>query len=172
MSRHRKPVNRRPAQVVLVILLVGLVCAAMDGIARAYWSGFGIGSGSAPTGTTVSVTLRPGTPIASLYPGGNSDVVTILSNANTVPVRIGSLLLDTGQGAGGFAVDPAHSACSLSSLSFTAPPNTGMGWTIPAKISGVDGTVPVTLIDAVAMSVDGANACQGATFTVYLMAGS
>jgi hypothetical protein len=36
----------------------------------------------------------------------------------------------------------------------------------------VDGTLAVTLTSAVAMGLDAANACQGASATVYLAAGS
>lgn len=80
-------------------------------------------------------------------------------------------MLDTSQGTGGLAVDTSHSGCGLATLSFTTQTNGGVGWTIPAKVGAVDGTLPITLANALAMSTSAANACQGASFTVYLVAG-
>jgi hypothetical protein len=81
-------------------------------------------------------------------------------------VRVGSLALDTSQGTGGFAVDAAHSGCAVSALAFTTQTNGGAGWTVPGS-----GSLPVTLTAAVSMSTSAGNACQGATFTVYLQVG-
>jgi hypothetical protein len=117
------------------------------------------------------VVLSPGSPTASLYPGGQADVVFSVSNPNSSAVRIGSFALATGQGTGGFAVDSGHSACGLATLSFTSQTNGGAGWTVPAKVGSVNGTLAVTLTNALTMSLGAANACQGATTSVYLAAG-
>jgi hypothetical protein len=150
------------ALLVILALLVG-------GVAYAYWSGSGSGAGSATTGTTVAVTLSQGTPTTLLYPGGQANVALTVSNPNVSPVHIGSLALDTGQGTNGFSA----SGCTVAdaALSFTTPQtNGGAGWTVPAKVAAVNGTLPVTLANALAMSLDAASACQGATFTVYVAA--
>jgi hypothetical protein len=42
---------------------------------------------------------------------------------------------------------------------------------VPAKSGAVNGVLPITLTSALAMSLSAVNACQGATFTVYLTAG-
>ena len=160
--------TRRP--FVLGISLV-VLAVSVGGIAYAYWSGPGNGDGSATTGTTVAMTLSPGTAAATLFPGGQADVVLTVSNPNTSPAYLGSLALDTAQGTAGFAVDAGHLGCALSTLSFTTQTNGGAGWTVPAKAVAVDGTLPVTLTNALAMSMDAATACQGASFTVYLAAG-
>jgi hypothetical protein len=156
---------------MLLASLLGILALAVGGAAYAYWSGSGSGAGSGATGTTVAVTLSPGTPTATLYPGGQANVVLTVSNPNTSQVRIGSLALDTGQGTLGFAVDAGHSGCAVSTLSFTTNTNGGAGWTVPAKVGAVDGTLSVTLTNALAMGVSAANACQGASSTVYLAAG-
>jgi hypothetical protein len=156
--------------LVTSLLLVGLA-ASLSGVADAYWRGSGGGSGSASTGTTVAVTLTPGTPAASLYPGGQADVVTTASNPNASPVHIGSLALDIGHGTGGYAVDAAHSGCAVATVTFTSQSNGGAGWTVPAKVGAVNGTLSITLTNALAMGVGAANTCQGATWTVYLAAG-
>jgi hypothetical protein len=160
-------------RLILVLILVSAVVIAGAGSgAWAYWKSAGSGSGSAGTATTVAISLSAGTPSALLYPGGTTNVVLTATNPNRSPVRIGSLALNTTQGTGGLAVDAGHSACGVSALSFTTQSNGGAGWTVPAKVGSVNGTLSITLTAALAMSTAAANACQGATFTVYLGAGA
>jgi len=159
---------RRLLRAGIVVLLVGVVGA---GVASAYWTASGGGAGSATTRTAVAVTLSLGTPTASLYPGGQANVVLSVSNPNAASVFVASLALDVSGGTGGLAVDTGHSGCALATLSFTTQTNAGAGWTVPAESGGVDGTLPVTLTNALSMDVSAANACQGASFTVYLAAG-
>jgi hypothetical protein len=158
---------RMPRRTILTSLLV-VLAVSVCGAASAYLRGSGSGSGSGATGTTVALTLTPGTPAATLYPGGQADVVLTVSNPNTSPAYIGSLTLDTAQGTGGFAVDAPHSACAVATLSFTTQT---AGWTVPGKVGAVNGTLSITLANALAMNVAAANACQGAGSTVYLAAG-
>ena len=139
--------------------------------AGAFWSGSATGSGSAETAGTVSVILAPGTPATALHPGATADVVLTVSNPNAASLRIGSLNLDPGQGTGGYAVDTDHTGCAVSALSFSTQSNSGAGWSVPGKVGTVDGTASLTLPDAVALDTDAANACQGATFSVFLVAG-
>jgi hypothetical protein len=147
-----------------------LLVVSVAGVTYAYWSGAGGGAGSGTTGTTVAVTLSPGTPVADLYPGGRANVAVTASNPNTSPVQIGSLELDPGQGTGGFAVDAGHTGCALAALSFTTQTNGGAGWNVPAKVGAVNGTLSITLSNALAMAAAAANACQGASISIYLKA--
>ena len=156
----------------LLSISLAVPAVAIGGVATAYWGGAGAGTGSGATGTTVAVTLSAGTPTEMLYPGAQTDVMLSVSNPNQSPVRIGSLSLATTQGTGGFAVDAGHSGCAVATLTFTTQTNSGAGWTLPAKIDGVNGTLPITLPGALAMGSGAADACQGATFTVYLAAGA
>lgn len=160
---------RTPRRTLLVPLVVGALALVLAGSASAYWRVAGGGSGTGGTGTTAAVTLSPGTPTAGLYPGGTADVVLTVTNANASPVLLGSLVLDTSQGTGGFSADAGHSGCAVTALSLPNQTNGGSGWTVPGKVGAVNGTLSVTLSDALTMSVAAANACQGATFTVYLM---
>lgn len=148
--------------------MIALVVAST---ALAYWRTSGSGSGSGTTSTTQAITLSSGTPTGGLYPGGTSDVALTVDNPNSTRVRIGSLALSTGQGTGGFDVDGGHAGCATSVLGFTTQTNGGAGWTVPAKVGSTDGSLAIDLANALAMSATGANACQGATFTVYLTAG-
>jgi len=157
----------------IVVLVAGLLVLAgipVGGIAYAFWSGSGSGSGLGTTGTTTAMTLSPGTPSIALYPGGQSNVVLTASNPNQSPIHIGSLFLDTSQGTSGYSVDGGHAGCATSALTYTTQTNGGAGWTVPAKVGTVDGTLSITLPAALAMSTAAANACQGASLTIYLAA--
>jgi hypothetical protein len=163
-------VTRRMLAAIVIVIAVVIVGIGGAGVAYAYWSAGGSGSGAGATGTTVPLTLSSGTPSAGLLPGASSDVVLTITNTNTSSVKVTSLALDTTQGTGGFSVDSGHSGCALTALSFGTQTNGGAGWTVPGKVGAVNGTLTVTLSSALAMSVSAANACQGATFTVYLVA--
>lgn len=158
-----RPARRRG--LLMSVLLTVLVIAA-TGVAFALWTGSGGGAGSATTGTTQAVALSPGTVSSQIYPGGQSAIAVTVTNPNPGPVKVGSLLLDTTQGTGGFAVDGAHGTCGLASLSFTTQTNGGAGWTIPAS-----GSSALSLANSLSMNANAANACQGASFTVYLKVG-
>ena len=155
--------TRRRGLVVTVLLPVLMVGAT--GVGFAYWTRSGAGSGSGTTGTTQAVTLTPGSASNQLYPGGTSAVAVTVTNPNPGAVKVGSLSLDTTQGTAGFAVD-GHTGCGVTTLSFTTQTNGGAGWTIPASGSSV-----LSLANSLSMSTDAANACQGASFTVYLKVG-
>ena len=150
----------------LLVLILGTL-----GSAYGYWTATGAGSGTAATGTAVAVTLSPATPATQLYPGGQSAVTLVVTNPNPFVVRIRQLALDLTQGTGGFAVDAGHTGCTLSTLGFTTQSNGGSGWDVPARVGLVDGSLTITLANALAMGATAANSCQGANFTVYLSAG-
>ena len=160
--------GRRGSTFALLVIVFVLGTA---GVARAHWRGAGSGTGSATTDTTADVTLSPGTPSATLYPGGRSDVMFSFHNANAAALHVSSVNLDAGPGNGGFAVDAGHSGCVAPMLSFATQTHAGAGWTVPGRAGGVDGTLAVTLADSLSMGVAAPNSCQGATFTVYLAVG-
>jgi hypothetical protein len=161
---------RSAKRLISAVLAVGIV--GVSGVASAHWLSSGHGSGSGSTGTTVPVSLSPGTPAAGLYPGGRTAIALTVSNSNASAVVVGSFQLDATRGSGGFAVDAGHSACAVSSLSYAAQTNAGAGWTVPAKVGAVNGSLPLTLTQALSMTLAADNACQGATFTIYLSATS
>lgn len=171
-GRHRRPRPPRRRRTVLVIAGIAVTTAGLGGVAAAYWPGTGGGTGTADTGTVTAVTLTPGDAAATLSPGHQGAVVLTVSNPNVAAVFVGSLALDGSRGTNGFAVDAGHSGCATSVLSYTTQTNAGAGWTVAGGNGAVDGTLPITLPDALTMDVGAANACQGAVFTVYLMVGA
>lgn len=170
MSRLRVLV-RLPRPVLLTALpLLGVL--AFGGLANAVWTGVGGGIGSGTTATTQPITLNPATPVAGLFPGGSGDVTVTASNPNPASAVITSLTLEVARPGGAFAVDAGHPGCTTSALSYATQTNSGAGWTVPARSGGSDGTLSITLSNALTMTVAAPNACQGATVTVYLAAGS
>lgn len=159
---------RRTRLVVLIVTVVALGIPA--GVAFAYWTSGAAGAGAGNTGTLSALSLTPGSPSADIYPGAQADVVLTASNPNTDVAHIGSLVLDTAQGTGGFAVDGVHAGCSVATLGYITQTNGGAGWNVPARVGMVDGTLAITLNQALTMGVGAASACQGATFIVYLRA--
>ncbi|MFC7486165.1 hypothetical protein ACOCJ7_13025 [Knoellia sp. CPCC 206453] len=154
-------------------LLLGLAVLfiAGAGAAFAFWSASGSGSGAGRTAKVMPVTLSPGLPNADLVPGGRADILLTMTNPNASSVRVEALVLQGAQGTGGFAVDAGHSGCALSALSYAAQTNGGVGWAVPPRSGSVDGTLEIRLPNALTMSLDAANACQGARITVYLAVG-
>lgn len=161
---------RRPrARIALLIAVLGL--ALPGGAAVAFWRSSGTGAGTAAAGTAQALTITAGTATAGLHPGGTSSVALVLSNPNTFPVQVPSLVLDTTQGTGGFAVDAGHSGCGLGTLSFTPQTGGGAGWSVPARVGVTNGQLTLNLTGAVAMGLAAADACQGAAFTVFVRVG-
>jgi len=145
-----------------VAVAAGLVAAVS---VFAYSSGSGLGFGSGSVDSSQPVTITPGTAVDALYPGESADVVATIANPNGFAIHVPSLDLDTAGGTdGGFSVDAGHPGCNLASLGFDGPQTNGGGdFVVPAS-----GTLSVDLTGAVSMDTSATNACQGATFTVYL----
>ncbi len=154
-------VRRRTA-----IAIVAIAAAILAGGAAAFWIALGSGSNGAQAGAATALTLSPGATITPLYPGGTADVAVSIINGNPSRIFVGSLLLDTGQGTNGFAVDGSHSGCNLAALSFTTQTNGGAGWSVPAS-----STSSLDLTGAASLSTSALSACQGAQVTVFLQVG-
>jgi hypothetical protein len=166
--------NRPSITRTLAGLVAAAALAALAASAFAFWTGSGAGAGQARVADPLPLALSPGTPQALLFPGtgGNVGVSTIATNPNPYVVHVTSLGLDAGAGTGGFGIDAAHSGCAPSSLHFAAQNNGGDGWDVPPKSGAADGALPIDMDDALTMDASAANACQGAVFTVHLVAGA
>jgi hypothetical protein len=167
LSSQKMPRSRLPRVAVALVTALAIAAGAW-----AYWSVSGSGSGSATAAGAQAVTIGAGTATSQLYPNGSAAVALTISNPNGFQVSIPSLALDTSQGTNGFDVDGAHSDCDVAALSFTPQSNSGDGWEVPPKVGTTDGSLDLDLAGAVSMNGSAANACQGATFTVYLKVGS
>jgi hypothetical protein len=158
------------------LLVVATVTAGLAAGAFAFWMGSGSGTATTVLGSPEQLTLTTGTAQAQLAPGGASSVAVVATNPNPYFVTFTSLALKTDEGVGGFDVDAGHGGCDPSVLHFAPqPPPVGVfgpGWRVPPKVASTEGILEFELSDALSMDADAANACQGATFTVHLVAGA
>ncbi|GAB3402691.1 hypothetical protein GCM10027515_12730 [Schumannella luteola] len=154
----------RAARRALPTAALVLALLAVGGAAWAFFTGAGTGSAAASSSTGSAVTLTTATVTTDLLPGGTTALaLTAASDGGTA--RIPSLVLD-GAAASAITVDAQHSAaCPASWFAYTAQ---STGWTVPAAPATLDITLPAAL----ALAADAPSACQGATVTVKLKAGS
>jgi hypothetical protein len=168
-ARQGRPRGRPSRRLLAVVIALVVVCAVG---ASAYWTGVGTGGAMAVVPDLQGITLSPGTAVAHLFPGDDASVAIVAHNDNPFFVHISSLQLDTSEGDP-FSVDAGHAGCDTSAISFVGPQdNGGAGWDVPPRVAAVAGTATINMDDAMLMSIDAANACQGATFTVRLVAPS
>lgn len=163
----KRMTRRRPLAVLGIVMVL-----AGAGGAIAYWAGVGHGTAETALQDPEDLRLIPGTLSALLVPGDDASVETVATNPNPYSVKIGALALDTGAGTGGFEVDAAHDGCvDQADVAFQAQDNDGLGWLVPPRAGATDGTLPIDMPHAVTMGLHAANACQGAVFTIHLIAG-
>src|SRR5687767_14144612 len=152
------------------LIIAGAVVVVLVAVALSYWTAAGSGTASTTLGNPQNITLSAGTPSDPVSPGEDAAVAAVDTNPNSDAVHIDSISLDTGSGTNGFAVDPGHSGCNVSSLAFTTQDNGGAGWTVPPRVGSTDGSLSIEMATALAMGAGASNACQGASFTVYVEA--
>jgi hypothetical protein len=137
--------------------LLAVVVGIGSGLAWAYFSSRGAGSGGATVGTAQAVTVlaTTATPSTKLYPGTSADLVVEIKNPNSSAVTIVAV-------AGNGAVTPTGaSGCTAANAGVAVANQTGLSTTVA---SGTD--VTVHLPAAVAMSTASASSCQGASFQI------
>jgi hypothetical protein len=138
--------------VVLAILLTSA------GVAVAYVTTVGAGTGTASAGTmqTVTVSALAGgdSPSSRLYPGGPAaDVILRINNPNAFTVQVASVAAN-----GTITADAGHPGCTTTGVTFTAPTN--------PNITVAAGASLVHLSGAAGMSSASVSGCQGATFSI------
>ena len=124
---------------VVVSALIAVLLAIASGVAYAYWTGGGTGTGPAAAGTTTGLTVHQTSNIVGLYPGGPA--VTLFGNfdnSNDSAIHISSVTATvTGVTGGNTNVDQDHPECTAADFTIggsaagsTVPKGTGIGgWT-------------------------------------------
>jgi hypothetical protein len=161
--RQMRTLSKRAVVGAVVVALV--VVGAFGAYGYSMAGGSGSGTAAASAETVALVTLTPGTATTDLYPGMAGDVAVSIVNSNTYRAFVGSLGLDVDRGRNGFSVDARHSGCGVAALAYTTQSNGGAGWFVPAG-SRLDLDLP----NAVELDTGAGSECQGATFTIYLVA--
>jgi hypothetical protein len=86
----RKLVRKR-----IIVPVATIAVLAVAGVAVAYFTSSGTGSGTASVGTVADVTISPVTIATTLYPGGSSSVNFTINNSSDTAVKVGKVVADS-----------------------------------------------------------------------------
>jgi hypothetical protein len=125
------------------------------GVAIAYFSSTGAGTGSATVGSSSAVTIH-GTTATSLFPGTSSTVSFTVDNPSPGSQRVNLIQLAS------VTTDAGHSACVMGDFTM---PNVTVNQTFP---NGNGQTVTATGTLSMANTALNQDACQGAPLTLHL----
>lgn len=144
------------------LIALGCTCAlAVAGVALAYFTTSGSGTGNATVGSSSAVTLHA-TVSSSLYPGTSSPVSFTVDNPSSGSQRVGTITL------GSITVDAGHSTCSTTITG--GNPDFSMPAVAVNKVFPAGNGQTVTPTGTLTMNETGVSqdACQGATVTLHL----
>jgi hypothetical protein len=155
--------RRRFGRKVTTALAAMAGAAVFAAAGLAYWSTTGGGTASARLAHAEQLTVSPAStpPDAALVPGGTAAVVAVVHNPNDFAVHVASFALASS------GVDVDAPGCPADSVAFAGPIDDGGSDFVFAP-----GDTRLSLPDALRLSADAPDACQGATFTVHLEAGA
>jgi hypothetical protein len=148
-----------PRKSVLIPIGTAVVLAA--GVAMAYFTSLGSGTGTATVGSSSNVTLH-GTVASSLYPGSSSKATFTVDNPSPGAEFVNTIHLES------ITPDAGHSGCSTV-LTGGNPDFTMPDVTASQSFPSGNGQA-VTATGTLTMRETGVNqdACQGATLTLKL----
>jgi len=142
----------------ILVPVAAIAALAVAGIAFAYFTASGTGSGTATVGSAAGVSIGNVSFDSTLYPGGSTTVrFTITNSSSSTAVSVDKVVADTAYGTTG--VDGLPRGCSAADFTFA---DATVGRSIPASGS-VDGTGTLRFADN-----GNQNACQGASPVLHL----
>ena len=165
--------RKRLWKSAMVVATFVVATLAFSAAGLGYFTAPGAGEGSIQVANAKPLTVSAVSPAGSaLYPGGSADVAASVDNPNSFPVHVHAFVLET---SAGHATGITNDKSGCSSGGDTGSSSSSVTFNGPLRNDGADfvfqpGTTSLTLHDALSMSNSAENACQGATFTVYLQA--
>jgi hypothetical protein len=144
-----------------LVTLGSMIAVVAAGVAFAYFTSSGSGTGSASVGSSSAVTLHASIS-SNLFPGSSSPVTLTVDNPSTGVQRVGTVSLSS------ITVDGAHSGCSTT-IGGGNPDFTMAAVPVNQVFPPGNGQT-VSATGTLAMNETGVNqdACQGATLTLHL----
>lgn len=143
----------------ILVPVVALAALAVAGIAVAYFTASGTGSGTATVGSAAGVTITNVSFDSTLYPGGATTVrFTINNSSSDTAVKVDKVVADTSYGTTG--VDGLPSGCDPADFTFG---DVSVNASIAASRS-TDATGTLSLANSSANQ----DACQGASPVLHL----
>lgn len=101
----------------ILVPLAAIAALALAGVAYAYFTASGTGSGTASVGADSGVTISSVSFDSTLYPGGATNVrYTIANSSSNTPAQVGKVVADTSVGTNGITGLPV--GCNASDFSF------------------------------------------------------
>jgi len=144
----------------ILVPVVTLVALAVAGIAVAFFTASGTGSGTASVGTDAGVTITDVTIADALYPGGSSTVRFTINNASSdTAVKVDKVVADTAFGTTG--VDGLARGCAPADFTFDAV-------TVDTEIAADDSYAASGTLN-MANSASNQDACQGESPVLHLV---
>lgn len=116
--------NKKKAAAVLG---AGVIALTSGGVALAYWTSSGTGTGTAATGSTSSVTVVETTPVTNLYPGGNVTLAGKFNNSNSGSVKVGTVTATLGTLPAGCVAGDFTLTTPTAAVNAEIPTGTGVG---------------------------------------------
>lgn len=149
----RQAMKKRTFGVLGVIAIL-----AVAGVAVAYWSTTGSGSGSGTVAGSNGTLVLNGSIAPGLTPGGSESVSYTADNSNTSGLQVGTVKAVV-------SIDAEHATAGCKASDFSVA-DTAENQTIPASTSGVAlaKSATIKMID----SAEGQDACKGATISLAL----
>lgn len=139
----------------ILLPVVAIAAIAVAGVAYAFFTTSGTGSGTATVGTTAGLTIDPVTITGTLYPGGDATVdFTINNSSSNTAIKVGDVVADTP------AITGLPDGCSASDFTFADVP---VGQTIAAS-SSVNGQGTLHMEN----TSSNQDACKGASPVLHL----
>ena len=145
-------IKTKTASKKVAVMSAMLLGAIALGAAFATWTANGSGSGKAQAIQDVDSTVTARVGAADLYPGfDDGDLYFTVDNPNPYGITFTSATFGS--------ITSSVPACAAY---VTATNATGLDIDVPGSSLGVDSSIA----DAISMSTDAVDACQGATFTI------
>lgn len=143
----------------ILVPVATIAVLAIAGVALAYFTSSGTGSGTASVGTDAGVTISPVTIGTTLYPGGSSTVsFTVNNTSSDASAKVDKVVADTTAGTNGITGLPA--GCEAADFHFG---NVTVNTDIPANGStSSSGTLSMDNSPA------NQDACKGAAPVLHL----
>jgi hypothetical protein len=143
----------------ILVPVVAIVALAVAGIAVAYFTASGTGSGTATVGSAAGVTIDSVSFDSTLYPGGSTTVRFTITNASSnTDVQVDKVVADTSQGTNG--ITGLARGCDPADFSFGDV-------TVASSISA-NGSKNASGTLSLANSTANQDACQGASPVLHL----
>jgi hypothetical protein len=156
MSKVRVRLARRSPRGIALVLGTAITVTALSGVAYAFWTVSGSGSGNATVGSAAALTVSV-PDVTGVYPKQKTTAPVTVTNTNVFPVTLSTITLDsvvaTGSGCANTDVSLDSTASGVSGATYTVSVSltkAGSGATASSVIN-----LPIAIADLV-------NACQGA----------